>query len=79
LEDGIIFMIHDLFPHKGEDIPKDDDDSIYDTGLIDNVTKPLYKGSKTNLLSTILLLMNLKVINGILNTFHIDIEVRYFL
>ena len=45
----------------------DEFDDVHDIPLLDKGYEPVYEGSKTNLLSTILLIMNLKVMNGISN------------
>ena len=45
----------------------DDFDDVHDIPLLDKAYEPLYEGSRTNLLSTLLLIMNLKVMNGISN------------
>ena len=45
----------------------DDFDDVHNIPLLDKAYKHLYEGSKTNILSTILLLMNLKVMNGLPN------------
>ena len=45
----------------------DDFDDVHDIPLLDKAYEPLYGGSKTNILSTILLIMNLKVMNGLSN------------
>ena len=45
----------------------DDDDNENDIPLLDKAYEPLYEGSKTNILSVVLLIMNLKVMNGISN------------
>ena len=45
----------------------DDFDDVHDIPLLDKAYEPLYEGSKTNILSTILLIINLKVMNGISN------------
>ena len=45
----------------------DDFDDLYDIPLLDKAYEPLYESSKTNILSTVLLIMNLQVINGISN------------
>ena len=45
----------------------DEFDDVHDIPLLDKSYEPLYEGSKTNLLSTILLIMNLKVMNGLSN------------
>jgi hypothetical protein len=69
VNDGINSLIHDTFAPMDEDAPMDDDVRIHDNPLIDLENKPLYEGLKTSLLSTILLLVNLKVLNGVSNTF----------
>ena len=45
----------------------DDFDDVYDIPLLDKAYEPLYEGSKTNLFSAVLLIMNLKVMNGLSN------------
>ena len=45
----------------------DDFDDFHDIPLLEKAYEPLYEGSKTNLLSVILLIMNLKVMNGLSN------------
>jgi hypothetical protein len=60
-------MIQDLFGHPDED-HGDSSDGIYDEPLIEKANKRLYKGSRENLLSTTLLLVNLKVTNHLSNT-----------
>ena len=61
--DGINRLIHDTFSPMYDIF-----DGIRDVPLIDKSQTTLYKGSRTNLLSTINLLMNLKVLNGLPNT-----------
>ena len=52
----------------GDDNENDDDfDDVDDIPLLDKAYEPLYEGSKTNLLSVVLLIMNLKVMNGLSN------------
>jgi hypothetical protein len=60
-------MIQDLFAHLDED-HGDNSDGIYDEPLIEKANKQLYKGSRANILSTTLLLVNLKVTNHLSNT-----------
>jgi hypothetical protein len=60
-------MIQDLFSHPDED-HGDSSDGIYDEPLIEKANKRLYKGSRANILSTTLLLVNLKVTNHLSNT-----------
>jgi hypothetical protein len=66
-DDGTNQMIQDLFGHLDED-HGDNSDAIYDGPLIEKENKRLYKGSRKNLLSTTLLLVNLKVTNHLSNT-----------
>ena len=71
--DGTNTLIHDSFnvrmdgdyDHEHENI--DDFDDVHDIPLLEKEYEPLYEGSKTNLLSAILLIMNLKVMNGLSN------------
>ena len=51
--------------HDHENINEFDD--VHDLPLLEKAYKPLYEASNTNLLSAILLIMNLKVMNGISN------------
>ena len=46
----------------------DDFDDVHDLSLLEKAYKPLYEGSNKNIISAILLIMNLKVINGLSNT-----------
>ena len=64
-DDGTNQMIQGLFAQPDED---GDSDGIYDEPLMEKENKWLYKGSIENILSTILLLVNLKVMNHLLNT-----------
>ena len=74
-DDGTNTLIHDSFNVRMDDDDDDDDDNendddfddVHDIPLLDKAYEPLYEGSKTNLVSTILLIMNLKVMNGISN------------
>ena len=45
----------------------DDFDDVHDIPLFEKAYKPLYKDSKTNLISAILLIMDLKFMNSISN------------
>jgi hypothetical protein len=48
---------------------EDNQDDSHDVDpLLKNSRQPLYEGSTTNLLSIILLLVNLEVLNGLSNT-----------
>ena len=71
--DGTHSLIHDSFNVRMDDDDDidnendDDFDDVHDIPLLDRAYEPLYEGSKTNLLSTVLLIMNLKVMNGLSN------------
>jgi hypothetical protein len=48
---------------------EDNEDDSHDIDLLlEKSRQPLYEGSTTNILSAILLLVNLKVLNGLSNT-----------
>ena len=57
-------LIHDTFS-VWMDNDHDDFDDIHDIPLLEREIQSLYEGSKTTILSTILLLVNLKVVNGL--------------
>ena len=62
---------HDDEDHDDKDDHNDQDDDDIDAGLdvpiLEKAHEPLYKGSKITLLATILLLVNLNVMNGLSN------------
>jgi hypothetical protein len=64
-DDGTNQMIQDLFSQPDED---GDNDGIYDEPLLEKENKRLYEGSRENILSATLLLVNLKVMNNLSNT-----------
>jgi len=64
-EDEIHRLIQDTFAPMDED---NQDDSHDVDPLLEKSRQPLYEGSTINLLSSILLLVNLKVLNGLSNT-----------
>ena len=64
-EDEMHRLIQDTFSLMNED---NQDDSHDVDPLLKKSRQPLYEGSTTNLLSAILLLVNLKVLNGLSNT-----------
>ena len=72
-DDGTNTLIHDSFNVRmddDDDVDNENDDEfddVHDIPLLDKAYEPLYEGSKTNLLSTIFLIMNLKVMNGLSN------------
>ena len=63
-DDGTNRLIHDIF----SPIDEENDYDIYDVLLLEKEKQPLYEGSRTNVLSTIMLLVNLKVLSGFSNT-----------
>ena len=72
-DDGTNTLIHDSFNFRMDDdvdVDNENDhdfDDVHDIPLLDKAYEPLYEGSKTNLLSVVLLIMNLKVMNGLSN------------
>ena len=50
-----------------DDHENDDFDGVHYLPLLENAYEPLYEGSKTNILFTVLLIINLKVMNGLSN------------
>jgi hypothetical protein len=68
-------LIQDMFAPMDED---NQDDSHDVDPLLEKSRQPLYEGSTINLLSAILLLVNLKVLNGLSNTCLTQI-LRYFI
>ena len=64
--DGTNRLIQDIFTPIDEDENFDD---IHDIPLLEKEQQPLYEGSRTNVLSVIMLLVNLKVLNDLSNTF----------
>ena len=68
-DDGTNTLIHDSFNVRMDDDNEniDESDDVHDIPILDKEYKPLSEGSKRNFLSTILLIMNLKVMNGLSN------------
>jgi hypothetical protein len=64
-DDGTNQMIQDFFSQPDEDA---NSVGIYDEPLLEKANKRLYEGSRENLLSATLLLVNLKVMNNLSNT-----------
>ena len=59
-DDGTNTLIHDSFNVRMDDDNDDDDfDDVHDIPLLNKAYEPMYEGSKKNILSTILLIMNL--------------------
>ena len=63
-DDGTNTLIHDSFNVRMDDDDDDDNenddyfDDVHDIPLLDKSYEPLYEGSKTNLFSVVLLIMN---------------------
>ena len=64
-DDSTNTLIHDIYNVRMDDDDhhheNDDFDGVHDLSILEEAYKPLYDGSNTNLLSAILLIMNLKV------------------
>ena len=69
-DDGTHRLVHDSFNVIMDDDHEniDDFDDVHDLPLLEKAYEPLYEGSYTNILFVILLIMNLKVMNGLSNT-----------
>ena len=67
-EDGTNRFIQETFNNDGMDDDGNQFDGAYEITVLQKESEPLYEGSKTILLSAILLLVNLKVVNGWSNT-----------
>ena len=71
-DDGTNNLIHDTFNVRmyddDGDHENDEFDGVHDLPLLEKAYEPPYEGSNPNLLSAILLIMNLKVMNGVSNT-----------
>ena len=70
-DDSTNTLIHDIFNVRMDDDDDDHDnydfDNVHDLPLLEKAYEPLYEGSNTNLMSAILLIMNLKLMNGFSN------------
>ena len=68
-DDGRNKLIRDTFNVRmdddNDDHENDDFDGVHDLPLLEKAYEPLYEGSNKNILSAILLIMNLKVMNGL--------------
>ena len=67
-EDGTNILIQETFNNVGMDNDDDQLDGVFDIHVLEKASQPLYEVSKTSLLSAILLLVNLKVMNGLSKT-----------
>ena len=69
-DDGTNALIHDTFgtgATDDDDYDEDENEAIHDIPLLEKENKALYEGSHSTLLSVIILLVNLKVMNGLSN------------
>jgi hypothetical protein len=67
-EDGTNILIQETFNNVGMDYDDKQIDGVFYIPVLEKASQPLYEGSKTSLLFAILLLGNLKVMNGLSNT-----------
>ena len=65
IHDSLNVIMDDDDDNDHENI--DDFDDVHNIPLLEKAYKPLYEGSNTNILYDILLIMKLKVMNGIPN------------
>jgi len=77
-DDGTNTLIHDAFTVRMDDDDHEieDFDDVHDIPLLEKAYKPLYKGSNITLISAVMLIMNLKVVNGYSNR-SITLMLRY--
>jgi hypothetical protein len=61
-------LIQGTFNNVGMDDDDDQLDGFFDIPVLEKETQPLYEGSKRSLLSSILLLVNLNVMDVLANT-----------
>ena len=70
-DDGTNTLTHDTFNVRMDDHDHDHEndefDGVHDLPLLEKAYKPFYESSTTNILYAILLIMNLKVMNGLSN------------
>ena len=70
-DDSTNTLVHDTFnvimDEEDDDHENDYFDDVHDLPLLEKAYEPLYEGSNTNLLSIVLLIMNLKFMNGLSN------------
>ena len=66
-DDGTNTLIHATFSGRADHDDQDDFDDVHDLPVLEKAYEPLYEGSETTLLSFVLLLLNLKVMNGLSN------------
>ena len=80
-DDGENTLINDAFNVRMDDDqhhapPIDDFVDLHDLPTLEKAEKPLFEGSRISVLSAVLLIMNLKVMNGFSNT-SITLVLRY--
>jgi len=67
--DDDVNMEEDNLQDDNDDSDEDNDDEyIFDKPILQNATESLYEGTKKSVLSVVMLLVNLKVSNGLSNT-----------
>jgi hypothetical protein len=67
--DDDVNMEEDNLQDDNDDSDEDNDDEyIFDKPILQNATESLYEGTKKSVLSAVMLLVNLKVSNGLSNT-----------
>jgi hypothetical protein len=67
--DDDVNMEEENLQDDNDDSDEDNDDEyIFDKPILQNATESLYEGTKKSVLSAVMLLVNLKVSNGLSNT-----------
>jgi len=68
MDDDVNLEEDNLQDDKDDSDEDNDDDYIFDKPILENATEYLHEGTKKSVLSAVMLLVNLKVLNGLSNT-----------
>ena len=68
MDDDVNLEEDNLQDDKDDSDEDNDDDYIFDKPILENATEYFHEGTKKSVLSAVMLLVNLKVLNGLSNT-----------
>jgi len=68
MDDDVNLEEDNLQDDKDDSDEDNDDDYIFDKPILENATESLHEGTEKSVLSAVMLLVNLKVLNGLSNT-----------
>lgn len=68
MDDDVNLEEDNLQDDKDDSDEDNDDDYIFDKPILENATEYLHEGTEKSVLSAVMLLVNLKVLNGLSNT-----------